>query len=88
MSFKRRSVPDAARARLRATVAAIDREMSRVRGELAHDGRGDPLSGLATSWAGLVAQLALGPEPEPLTPQTLDEGRTAGTEGYDIGGEC
>jgi hypothetical protein len=62
--------------------------MSRLRGELAQDGRGDPLSGLAASWAGLVAQLALGPGPEALTSQSPDEGGTAATESYDIGGEC
>ena len=87
MNHAQSSVPGAARARLRASVAAIESEMCRLRGEFA-DGRGDALSALSASWADLVAQLALGPEPDASTPHTLDEERTAGTEGYDIGGEC
>jgi hypothetical protein len=54
---------DPARARLRATVATIEREISRLPGQATGDGKSPP-SGLLASFTDLVAQLALGPEPE------------------------
>lgn len=51
------SLPDTARSRIRAIVATIDREMSRLPRRVATDG-------LLASWADLVDELALGPEPE------------------------
>jgi hypothetical protein len=54
--------PDSAGSRLRATVAAIDREIDRLR--RSQEGAGpNPLNALVASWADLVHQLALGPEP-------------------------
>ena len=64
MNSLRLSAPDAARSRLRATVATIERESLRLPSEVTHDGSRGPPNGLAASWADLVAQLALGPEPE------------------------
>lgn len=55
--------PDAARSKMRRTVAAIDREIARLAKEGASDGK-DALDGLTGPWAELVAQMALGPEPE------------------------
>lgn len=56
--------PDAARSRMRATVAVIERELARLRKD-GTDGDGkSTLDGLTAPWADLVAQLALGPEPE------------------------
>lgn len=57
------SVPDAARSRLRATVATLNREMARLPAQVANDS-GYEVSDLLAPWADLVAQLALGPEPE------------------------
>lgn len=56
----RRAGPDAARSRMRTTVAIIDREIAR----LTKEGTATDASGLAGPWGDLVAQLALGPEPE------------------------
>jgi hypothetical protein len=58
------SAPDTARSRLRATVATIEREISRPPSQVTDDGSRSPPNGLAASWADLVEQLALGPEPE------------------------
>lgn len=62
------SVPDSARSRLRATVATVDheirREISRLPIQITDDDGKKPTNGLAASWADLVEQLALGPEPE------------------------
>ncbi len=52
--------PDAARSRLRATLATIEHELSLLPKP---DEKATP-SGLAASFADLVQQLALGPEPE------------------------
>lgn len=58
------SVADAARTRLRATVATIEHEISRLPRQAAgEDGKSSP-SGLVASFTDLVEQLALGPEPE------------------------
>ncbi len=57
---RQKSGLDPARSRLRATVATIDLEIARLK-----KGSADSeLSGLFAPWADLVAQLALGPEPE------------------------
>jgi hypothetical protein len=56
--------PDAERSRLRATVATVEHELSLLSSPVTpSDGKklGD---GLAASWADLVEQLAMGPEPE------------------------
>lgn len=58
------SGPDAARSRLRATVAAIERHISCLPKQAPDDDSGSPLSCLLASWTELVEQLALGPEPE------------------------
>jgi hypothetical protein len=58
------SGPDAARSRLRATVATIGREISRLPKQDAGHGGGTSPNGLLASFADLVEQLALGPEPE------------------------
>lgn len=63
MSDSRDSVPDAKRSRLRATVAAIERELARFPAEVTNDNRATPADGLRASVADLVGQLALGPEP-------------------------
>jgi hypothetical protein len=63
MNSPQLSVADAARARLRATVATIEREISRLPRQATGDSKGPP-SGLLTSFTDLVEQLALGPEPE------------------------
>ncbi len=63
MNSPRSSGPDAARSRLRATVATIEREISRLPRSLT-DGDGGPPNGLRASFADLVEQLGLGPEPE------------------------
>ena len=49
------SGPDAVRSELRASVAAIERELTHLQ---------DPPSALLSYWADMVKQLALGPEPE------------------------
>ncbi len=63
MNSPQLSVADAARARLRATVATIEREISRLPIQATGDSKGPP-SGLLASFTDLVEQLALGPEPE------------------------
>jgi hypothetical protein len=56
--------PDAARSRLRTIVATIDSEIVRLTvPTTTEDGKSQP-NGLRASWDELVAQLALGPEPE------------------------
>jgi hypothetical protein len=61
---RQRSGPDAARTRLRTTVATMDREIARLTKESTDSEGKSPLSGLVAPWADLVAQLALGSEPE------------------------
>jgi hypothetical protein len=56
--------PDAARSRLRTTVATIEREIARLKKDGASGDDKSPLDGLIAPWGELVAQLALGPEPE------------------------
>ena len=58
------SVPDSKRSRLRATVAAIEQELARLPPDVTNDNRASPAGALRASVADLVAQLALGPEPE------------------------
>lgn len=58
------SRPDAERSRLRAVVATIDGEMSRLPSPLDTDDNSTTTTGLRASWADLVALLELGPEPE------------------------
>jgi hypothetical protein len=58
------SVPDAACSRLRATVAAISREISQLPIQVTDGAIRNPPNGLRASFADLVDQLALGPEPE------------------------
>ena len=58
------SLPDAERSRLRAIVATIDREISRLPRQVTTDDGRTPPNGLLASWADLVEALALGPEPE------------------------
>lgn len=57
------SVADAARSRLRTTVATLEREISRLPRQATGDSK-DPSDGLLASFTDLVEQLALGPEPE------------------------
>ena len=57
-------VPDSKRSRLRATIAAIERDLARFPAEVTNDNRATPADSLRASVADLVAQLALGPEPE------------------------
>ena len=64
MSDSPDSVPDSKRSRLRATIAAIERELARFPAEVTNDNRATPADGLRASVADLVGQLALGPEPE------------------------
>ena len=64
MNDARESVPDAKRSRLRATIAAIERELARFPAEVTNDDRATPADSLRASVADLVGQLALGPEPE------------------------
>lgn len=61
MNSPRFSVPDAARSRLRATVATIEREIARLPKQVEGE---RPPNGLAAACADLKEQLALGPEPE------------------------
>ena len=64
MNSRRFSGPDSRRTRLRDTVAKMQRELSRLpRWVDDHDGTTSP-DGLLASFADLVDQLALGPEPE------------------------
>jgi hypothetical protein len=55
--------PDGARGALRAIVATIDREMSRLSESTSSEANGTAKK-LRSSWAELVAVLALGPVPE------------------------
>ncbi len=57
------SGPDPVRSRLRATLATIEGEISRLPKQ-ATEGVGNPTNGLRSSFNDLVLQLALGPEPE------------------------
>lgn len=56
------SGPDAARSRLRAAVATVEHEISRLPKQDADDS-GSPPMDLPAAFADLVKQLALGPEP-------------------------
>jgi hypothetical protein len=58
------SGPDPARSRLRATIAIIDNEIAHLPKRPSDDDSSDPRSRLRAAVADLVAQLALGPEPE------------------------
>ena len=56
---------DPIRTRLRHTVSTLERELSLVTGLLPPDGAGaTSVEALRASWADLVTQLNLGPEPE------------------------
>lgn len=55
---------DGARSRLRALVAIVDGEMTRVTRPSQTEGGVDSFGPLRASWADLVRELALGPEPE------------------------
>ena len=56
-------VPDSKRARLRTTIAAIERELARFPAEVTNGNRATPSDAMRASVADLVEQLALGPEP-------------------------
>ena len=58
------SGPDAARVRLRAAIATMEREIASLPRQVADGDSASPLRGLLASFADLVKQLALGPEPE------------------------
>jgi hypothetical protein len=62
MSNPRPTTPDAARSRLRATLGTIEREISSLSSRTTDPG-GAPPGALVASFADLVDQLALGPEP-------------------------
>jgi hypothetical protein len=62
MHSSRFSGPDPERSRLRATVATIEREISRLPAPVADDP--GTAHDLRAAFADLVRQLALGPEPE------------------------
>jgi hypothetical protein len=64
MNSSRFSVPDAAQSRLRATIAMIERELARLPRPVAGEATGASPTCLLASFADLVEQLALGPEPE------------------------
>jgi hypothetical protein len=64
MDSPRSSGPDAARSRLRATIATIEREIARLPRQAADDDSASARTGLLASVADLVQQLELGPEPE------------------------
>ncbi len=55
---------DPKRTQLRVTVAVIEGAMARLPKQVATDGGKTAMDELQASWADLVAQLALGPEPE------------------------
>lgn len=55
--------PDAARSALRALVAGVDHELSRLPRSGTKESEDSTLA-LGTAWAALVKQLDLGPEPE------------------------
>jgi hypothetical protein len=62
MSNQGFSGPDAARSRLRAAVARVEHELSRLPKQ-GTDNSGSPRGDLVAAFAVLVKQLALGPEP-------------------------
>jgi hypothetical protein len=64
MNSPQLTVADATRARLRVTLATIEREISHLPGQATGDDDKSPPSNLLMSFADLVEQLALGPEPE------------------------
>lgn len=64
MNSPQLAVADAARARLRLTLATIEREISGLPSQATGDDGKSPPFGLLASFADLVEQLALGPEPE------------------------
>jgi hypothetical protein len=64
MNDSRDSVPDSRRSRLRAIVAAIERDLARLSPDVTSDNGATPAGGLRASVADLVQALALGPEPE------------------------
>ena len=64
MSSPRPKGPDEERSRLRATVVAIEAELSRLPRQFTTGNGERPTKRLAESWADLVEQLALGPEPD------------------------
>jgi hypothetical protein len=63
MSSQRFSVPDVTRSKLRRAVATIGREIARLPTAVTND-VGTAPDGLRASFADLVEELALGPEPE------------------------
>jgi hypothetical protein len=64
MNEARLEISDGDRARLRAAVAAIDRELSCLGREASATEHRSSMSSLVASWAALVEVLALGPAPE------------------------
>ena len=64
MNSPQYSGPDAARSQLRAMIASVERELARLPGPVPLENSKSPQSGLLASFADLVKQLALGPEPE------------------------
>ncbi len=64
MNNQRLSTTDSARSRLRATIATMERQISRLRLNDGVDDKTIAVDGLASSFTDLVNQLALGPEPE------------------------
>ncbi len=64
MNSQQSSGPDAARSRLRSTVASIEREISRLPRQATDTDSTSPMNCLLASFADLVEQLGLGPEPE------------------------
>jgi hypothetical protein len=64
MNDRRLDVADPARARLRVTLATLEREIARLPTQATGDDAKRPPSGLVASFTDLVEQLALGPEPE------------------------
>ena len=63
MNDSRDSVPDSKRSRLRATIAAIERELARLPADVTNDNGATLADSLRASVDDLVGQLALGPEP-------------------------
>ena len=63
MNDSRDSVPDLKRARLRATIAVIERELARLPGDVTKDNGAMLADSLRASVDDLVGQLARGPEP-------------------------
>jgi hypothetical protein len=64
MTTRQASGPDAGRSRLRATVAAMDRSISRLPRQAMDTDVTSTVNALLASFADLVEQLELGPEPE------------------------